>query len=45
MFLKMFWAPLVLFSRKVAFLEIFKLKNPYKIASSLSNAMTFLKKM
>ena len=42
---KMFWAPLGLFSRRVVFIEILKLKNPYKIASSLSNATTFLKKM
>ena len=27
------------------FLEILKLKSPYKIASSLSNDITFLKKM
>ena len=41
----MSWALLGLFSRKVVFLEILKLKNLYKIASSLSNAITFLKKM
>ena len=41
----MFWAPLGLFSSRVVFLEILKLKNPYQIASSLSNAMSFLKKM
>ena len=28
-----------------SFLEILKLKNPYKITSSLSNAIRFLKKM
>ena len=42
---KMFWAPLGLFSKRVVFLEILKLKNPYKIASFFSNAITFLKKM
>ena len=31
--------------RRVGFLEILEFKNPYKIASSLSNAITFLKKM
>ena len=41
----MSWALLGLFSRKVVFLEILKLKNIYKIASPLSNAITFLKKM
>ena len=30
-----FWAPFGGFSRKVAFLEILKLKNPCKIPSSL----------
>ena len=33
------------FSRRVVFLEILKLKNPYKIASSLLNVITFLRKM
>ena len=33
------------FSRRVVFLEILKLKNPYKIASSLLNFITFLRKM
>ena len=35
------------FYRGAVFLEIIKLKlkNPYKIVSSLSNAITFLKKM
>ena len=42
---KMFWAPLDLFSRRVVFIEILKLKNAYKIASSSSNAITFLKKI
>ena len=32
--------PLGLFSRRVVFLEILKLKNPCKIGSSLSNAIT-----
>ena len=35
---KIFWAPLEYFCRRVVFLEILKLKKPYKIASSLSNA-------
>ena len=35
---KFFWAPLEYFCRRVVFLEILKLKKPYKIASSLSNA-------
>ena len=42
---KMSWVLLGLFSRKVVFVEVLKLKNLYKIASSLSNAITFLKKM
>ena len=42
---KMFWAPLGLISRRVVLLEILKLKNLYKIASSLRNAITFLKNM
>ena len=33
------------FSRRVVFLEILKLKNLYKIASSLLNVITFLRKM
>ena len=37
---KTFWAPLRHFSRRVVFLEILKLKKPYEIASSLSNAIT-----
>ena len=37
----MFWVPLRLFSRWVVFLEILKLKNPYEIANSLSNALHF----
>ena len=41
----MSWVLLGLFSRKVVFVEILKLKNLYKIASSLSNVITFLKKM
>ena len=44
-FKKVFWAPLGLFAKRIVFLEILKLKSPYKIASSLSNAITFLKKM
>ena len=41
------WVPVGFFYRQAVFLEILKLKlkNPYKIASSSSNAITFLKKM
>ena len=41
---KMFWVSLGLFSRWVVFLEILKLKNPYEIANSLSNALHFEKR-
>ena len=41
---KMFWVSLGLFSRWVVFLEILKLKNPYEIANSLSNALHFKKR-
>ena len=38
------WVPLEFYYRRVVFLDILKSKNAYKIASSLSNAITFLKK-
>ena len=42
---KMLSTPLGLFSRRAVFLEVLELSNPYKIATSLSNAITFLQKM
>ena len=44
-FLKNVLGPIGAFYLKASFLEILKLENRYKKASSLSNVLTFLKKM